>query len=74
MQQQALIAHRPRQIVRGDAHQRLQRRNAREVVGAEVTLFGGPDGPSAEDWGAACGTIGYEIVTRIGSRVPRVYA
>ncbi len=28
---------------------------------------------TAEDWAAACHTIGYEIVTRIGTRVPRVY-
>ena len=41
------------------------------VPGEEVVLFGA-DGPSADDWAAACGTIGYEIVTRIGPRVPRV--
>ena len=43
--------------------------------GAEVVLFGsGADGePTAEDWAEWCGTIGYEIVTRIGARVPRVY-
>ncbi len=39
--------------------------------GDEVVLFGA-DGPSADDWATACGTIGYEIVTRIGPRVPRV--
>lgn len=39
-------------------------------VGDEVVLFGA-DGPSADAWGEACGTIGYEIVTRIGPRVPR---
>jgi alanine racemase len=42
----------------------------RAEAGDEVVLFGA-DGPSADDWGAACGTIGYEIVTRIGPRVPR---
>ncbi|HLL63088.1 MAG TPA: alanine racemase [Propionibacteriaceae bacterium] len=43
--------------------------------GAEVVLFGsGTDGePTAEEWAEWCGTIGYEIVTRIGARVPRVY-
>lgn len=43
--------------------------------GDEVILFGdGQDGvPLAEDWAAATGTIGYEIITRIGPRVPRVY-
>ncbi|MGD9955458.1 MAG: alanine racemase [Candidatus Nanopelagicales bacterium] len=40
------------------------------AVGDEVVLFGA-DGPSADDWAAVCGTIGYEIVTRIGPRVPR---
>jgi alanine racemase len=39
--------------------------------GDEVLLFG-EGGPSADDWAAVCGTIGYEIVTRIGPRVPRV--
>jgi alanine racemase len=44
------------------------------VAGDEVVLFGdGRHGePTAADWAAACGTIDYEIVTRIGSRVPRV--
>lgn len=44
-------------------------------IGQEVTLFGPGDHgePTAAEWAAWCGTIGYEIVTRIGSRVPRVY-
>lgn len=44
-------------------------------AGDEVVLFGpGHDGePTAEDWAAAVGTIGYEIVTRVGGRVPRTY-
>jgi alanine racemase len=29
--------------------------------------------PTAEDWARWCGTIGYEIVTRLGARVPRIY-
>ena len=34
---------------------------------------GAADGePTAQDWAAATGTINYEIVTRIGARVPRV--
>ncbi|QKJ20224.1 alanine racemase [Microbacterium hominis] len=42
-------------------------------VGDEVVLFGDPTlgVPSASDWGDAAGTINYEIVTRIGARVPR---
>ncbi|SDC74447.1 alanine racemase [Streptomyces prasinopilosus] len=43
--------------------------------GAEAVLFGPGDRgePTVEDWAQAAGTIGYEIVTRIGSRVPRVH-
>jgi alanine racemase len=43
--------------------------------GDEVVLFGPGDGgePTAQDWADAVGTIHYEIVTRIGSRVPRRY-
>jgi alanine racemase len=43
--------------------------------GDEVIVFGdGSDGsPTASDWAAAADTINYEIVTRIGSRVPRRY-
>ncbi|MEU5631985.1 alanine racemase [Streptomyces rishiriensis] len=43
--------------------------------GAEAVLFGPGDRgePTAQDWAQAAGTIGYEIVTRIGVRVPRVY-
>ncbi|WP_051709277.1 alanine racemase [Streptomyces sp. NRRL S-350] len=45
------------------------------AVGDEALLFGnGERGePTAEDWARACGTISYEIVTRIGARVPRRY-
>ncbi|MCX4972083.1 alanine racemase [Streptomyces sp. NBC_00620] len=44
-------------------------------VGAEAVLFGPGDRgePTAEDWARAAGTIAYEIITRIGTRVPRVY-
>ncbi|MFI6280864.1 alanine racemase [Streptomyces sp. NPDC050988] len=44
-------------------------------VGERVVLFGSGDQgePTAEDWAKAAGTIAYEIVTRIGTRVPRVY-
>jgi alanine racemase len=42
-------------------------------VGDEVVLFGDPTlgAPAAKDWADAAGTIDYEIVTRIGPRVPR---
>jgi alanine racemase len=45
------------------------------VAGDEVVLFGpGTCGePTAQDWAAAIDTINYEIVTRVGSRVPRRY-
>ncbi|MCX4813175.1 alanine racemase [Streptomyces sp. NBC_01239] len=44
-------------------------------AGDEAILFGPGDlgEPTAEDWAQAAGTIAYEIVTRIGTRVPRVY-
>ncbi len=47
-----------------------------EVIdGEEVVLFGPGDRgePTAQDWAEATGTISYEIVTRIGARVPRRY-
>ncbi|GAB3392580.1 alanine racemase [Humibacter soli] len=45
------------------------------AVGDEVILFGDPatGAPSAEDWARAAGTIGYDIVTRLGGRVTRRY-
>jgi alanine racemase len=45
------------------------------TAGAQAVLFGPGDRgePTAEDWAQAAGTIAYEIVTRIGTRVPRVY-
>ena len=44
------------------------------AVGDRAVLWGDPatGAPSAEDWARAAGTIGYEIVTRVGPRVPRV--
>ncbi|MGW1766365.1 alanine racemase [Streptomyces sp. NPDC002073] len=44
-------------------------------AGDEAVLFGPGDAgePTAEDWARASDTIAYEIVTRIGGRVPRVY-
>ena len=45
-------------------------------TGDEVIVFG--DGSQGEytidEWAKACGTINYEIVTRIGVRVPRIYS
>ncbi|MCS5732608.1 alanine racemase [Herbiconiux daphne] len=56
----------------------------RAAVGDRVVLFGGTTGhgdaaeagepfPSADDWARAAHTINYEIVTRLGRRVKRVY-
>lgn len=44
-------------------------------AGDEVVLLGsGDDGePTAQEWADAIGTISYEIVTRLGSRIPREY-
>jgi alanine racemase len=45
------------------------------VAGEEAIVFGPGDAgePTADDWAAVLGTINYEIVTRVGSRVPRTY-
>ena len=45
------------------------------AIGDVAVVFGdGRDGgPTATDWADAAGTIDYEIVTRIGGRVPRLY-
>jgi alanine racemase len=40
--------------------------------GDPVVLFG-PGGPTVQEWADAAGTIDYEIVTRVGARVPREY-
>lgn len=42
-------------------------------VGAPVELFGSTSGIASDAWAQAAGTINYEIVTRIGCRVPRVH-
>jgi len=44
-------------------------------AGDEVVLFGPGDRgePTAEEWARVLGTISYEIVTRVGARVPRVH-
>ena len=45
-------------------------------AGDEVLLFGPGDAgePTAQEWAELLGTISYEIVTRVGARVPRTYA
>ena len=44
------------------------------AAGDEVVVLGrSADGePSAQDWAEAAGTINYEIITRMGPRLPRV--
>lgn len=41
----------------------------------EVVLIGsqGPERISANEWAQLLGTISYEVITRIGKRIPRVY-
>jgi len=48
---------------------------SRAAAGDEVVIFGtGAAGePTAADWAVSTETISYEIVTRLGSRVERVY-
>lgn len=50
--------------------------DAPATVGDIAVLFGaGHDGdPLADDWARAATTINYEIVTRLGAHIPRVYA
>ncbi len=50
--------------------------DSRANSGDWVIVFGdGSKGEyTADDWGRASGSINYEIVTRIGPRVPRIYA
>jgi alanine racemase len=45
------------------------------VAGDEVLVFGPGDSgePTAEDWARALGTISYEVVSRVGPRIPRTY-
>jgi alanine racemase len=50
--------------------------NATGVRAGDVAVFfGDPElgVPTADDWADAAGTISYEIVTRLGARVPRRY-
>ena len=50
-------------------------KESKAKTGDEVVIFG--DGSAGEytidEWASAAGTINYEIVTRIGPRVPRIY-
>jgi alanine racemase len=44
----------------------------RVSAGDVAVLFGdGSDGPTAQDWADAAGTISYEVVTRTSGRLPR---
>jgi len=49
--------------------------DAKVAAGDVAVLFadGRHGEPTAQDWAEAAGTISYEIVSRIGSRVPRIY-
>ena len=49
--------------------------NSLAKTGDEVIVFGDGSGGeyTVDEWAKASGTINYEIVTRIGSRVPRIY-
>ena len=49
--------------------------NSLAKTGDEVIVFCDGSGGeyTADEWAKASGTINYEIVTRIGSRVPRIY-
>jgi alanine racemase len=49
--------------------------DSQAISGDWVEVFGdgSAGGYTAEEWGSASGSINYEIVTRIGPRVPRIY-
>lgn len=48
--------------------------DATAAAGEVATLFGGAPGePTAQEWAEVTDTISYEIVTRLGARVPRVH-
>lgn len=48
---------------------------ARDRAGDDVWCFGPGDHgePTADQWAERTGTIGYEVVTRLGARIPRRY-
>ena len=46
--------------------------DSKAMAGDYVTVMGG-DGYTIDEWADAANTINYEIVTRIASRVPRIY-
>jgi alanine racemase len=50
-------------------------KDSRAETGDLVIVFGdGATGEyTADDWALASGTISYEIVTRLGPRVPRIW-
>jgi len=45
-----------------------------DAMAGDIAEIFGAHGYSIDDWALAAGTINYEIVTRIASRVPRIYA
>lgn len=49
--------------------------NSDVVPGDDVVLFGDQrtGAMSAHEWGVRCGTIGYDVVTRVGVRLPKVF-
>lgn len=47
--------------------------DATAKVGDRAVIFG-PEGPTAEELGEAAGTISYELLVRLGTRVLRTYA
>ena len=64
----------PRPDLHGPVRGRPGRRRQRRAWGrGRAVRLRGHGEPTAADWAEWCGTIGYEIVTRIGARVPRVY-
>ena len=46
--------------------------DSKEAIGKIVNIFG-DQGPSVRDWANWSGTISYEILSRMGLRIPRTY-
>ena len=67
-------AQDPRPDLHGPARRRPRRRRPRSRCGRDASSApASTASPPPQDWAEACGTISYEIVTRIGGRFTRRY-
>jgi alanine racemase len=66
-------ADRRRDRLHGPVRARRRRRPGRGRRRGAAVRPGDAGEPTAQDWAEALGTINYEVVTRVGARVPRVH-